>query len=101
LRDCVREEDTIARVGGDEFVLLAAGLGDGDARMLAEKVLRSITSEPFSISGASLQVTASIGVSMYPEHGTDPGRLVRSADDAMYAVKAAGRNACGIAVPEG
>ena len=101
LRDCVREEDTIARVGGDEFVLLAAGVGDADARTLAEKVLRSITSEPFLIPGASLHVTASIGVSMYPEHGTDPGRLVRSADDAMYAVKAAGRNACGIAVPEG
>ena len=100
LRDCVREEDTIARVGGDEFVLLAAGIGDADARTLAEKVLRSITSEPFSIRGASLHVTASIGVSMYPEHGTEPGRLVRSADDAMYAVKAAGRNACGIAVPE-
>jgi diguanylate cyclase (GGDEF)-like protein len=101
LRDCVREEDTIARVGGDEFVLLAAGVGDADARMLAEKVLRSITSEPFSIPGASLHVTASIGVSVFPDHGTDPGRLIRSADDAMYAVKAAGRNSCGMAVAEG
>ena len=87
-------------MGGDEFILLTAGIGVADARALAEKVLRAITSEPFSIHGTTLQVTASIGVSLYPEHGTEPGRLVRSADDAMYAVKAAGRNACGIAVPE-
>jgi diguanylate cyclase (GGDEF)-like protein/PAS domain S-box-containing protein len=100
LRDCVREEDTIARVGGDEFVILAEGVGDSDARMLAEKILRTIAAEPFSIPGASLPVTASIGVSVFPDHGTDPARLVRSADDAMYAVKAAGRNSCGMAVPE-
>jgi diguanylate cyclase (GGDEF)-like protein len=100
LRDCVREEDTIARVGGDEFVILAEGVGDSDARMLAEKILRTIAAAPFSIPGASLPVTASIGVSVFPDHGTDPARLVRSADDAMYAVKAAGRNSCGMAVPE-
>jgi diguanylate cyclase (GGDEF)-like protein/PAS domain S-box-containing protein len=100
LRDTVREQDTIARVGGDEFLLLTDGIGEEDARALAEKVLHRITSEPFDIQGTSLRVTASIGVSTYPEHGIEPGRLVRSADDAMYAVKAAGRNSFGLAVPE-
>lgn len=100
LRDTVREEDTIARVGGDEFLVLTAGISETDARMLAEKILRAVTTEPFSIQGTSLRVTASIGVSIYPEHGTEPEGLVRSADDAMYAVKAAGRNACGLAARE-
>jgi diguanylate cyclase (GGDEF)-like protein/PAS domain S-box-containing protein len=100
LRETVREEDTIARVGGDEFLVLTDGIGEADARALAEKVLHRITSEPFDIPGASLRVTASIGVSMYPEHGVEAGGLVRSADDAMYAVKAAGRNSFGLAIAE-
>jgi len=101
LRRCVREEDTLARVGGDEFIVLMAGVDDiADARPIAEKLLRAVTSEPFSIEGRELYVTASVGVSVYPDHGAEPHLLIRSADDAMYAVKASGRNACGIAVPE-
>ena len=101
LRACVREEDTIARVGGDEFVVLLAGIArQTDAETVAAKVLRTIGDEPFAVGKESLHVTASIGVSLYPDHGAEPESLVRSADDAMYGVKAAGRNGCGIAAPE-
>jgi diguanylate cyclase (GGDEF)-like protein/PAS domain S-box-containing protein len=92
LRATVREQDTIARVGGDEFVLLVNGVvSEADARLVAEKVLQTIT-QPFVIDEKTLLATASVGVSLYPEHGADPEALIRIADNAMYGVKASGRN---------
>ncbi|MBI2212346.1 MAG: EAL domain-containing protein [Acidobacteria bacterium] len=92
LRECVRESDTIARIGGDEFILLIPMLGETeDAPRLAQKLLASIH-QSFEIDGRELFTTTSIGVSVYPEDGTDAGTLIRNADTAMYQAKEKGRN---------
>ncbi|MCM2314686.1 MAG: EAL domain-containing protein [Thermoanaerobaculia bacterium] len=92
LKECVRESDTVARLGGDEFTLLIPMLTDSDdAPRLAQKILDSIHL-PFDIDGRELFTTTSIGVSLYPEDGTDAGTLIRNADTAMYQAKEKGRN---------
>ncbi|MGH9442395.1 MAG: diguanylate cyclase domain-containing protein [Thermoanaerobaculia bacterium] len=99
LKSCVRAEDTIARVGGDEFVLVLNRIsGEAAARLVSAKILRTIA-EPFEIGGQQLCATASIGLSLFPDHGSEPEDLIRHADAAMYAVKSSGRNACGVAPP--
>ncbi len=86
IRRAVRERDTVARISGDEFTVVAH-LGDtDDAHVLARRVLDSI-SEPFEIEGQTLRITASMGLALFPEHGADPDALIMSADTAMYASK--------------
>jgi len=88
-RGCLRESDTVARMGGDEFtVLLATVSGLEGAVAVANKILKAI-SEPTLIGGRNLEVSASIGVVMFPQHGDDPEVLLRQADAAMYAAKQA------------
>lgn len=88
---CVRESDTVARIGGDEFVILCEELTDlSGAESVAENVLASLK-EPFSYEGAALQLGASIGISIFPEHGDDPRLLMGKADKAMYEAKAGGK----------
>jgi diguanylate cyclase (GGDEF)-like protein/PAS domain S-box-containing protein len=100
LRSAVRESDTLARSGGDEFVLVATDLhGPRSAEMVAEK-LRQALVDPFEISGHELFATASIGISMYPRDGNDTQSLQRNADSAMYAAKRAGKNATRFFTPE-
>jgi diguanylate cyclase (GGDEF)-like protein/PAS domain S-box-containing protein len=90
---CVRESDTVSRPGGDEFSLLLSEISDPqDAARVAEKLLVALA-EPCEISGRSLLVTASIGISLYPEDGDDIPTLMRNADSAMYHSKESGRNA--------
>jgi len=93
LRACVRESDTVARVGGDEFVVLLDGIGQtNDAMQVAEKI-HAVLLEPFRLtSGQSVHISSSAGVALYPEHGMDEATLSRHADVAMYAAKAAGRD---------
>jgi diguanylate cyclase (GGDEF)-like protein len=87
LASALREEDTVARFGGDEFVLLVENLSNGsDAVVLAERALASCA-KPFAIDGHELLVTASVGVSIYPEDGTDSETLLKNADTAMYRAK--------------
>jgi len=91
LRDCVRESDTVARVGGDEFTILLGGYSDSSvARTVADHIL-SAMEQSFLISGTENFVSASIGISVFPQDGTDPGQLLRNADTAMYRAKASGR----------
>lgn len=88
----VRESDTVARLGGDEFTVILGNLVHaGDAERLASKLLKSL-SLPLLIDGRELFTTASIGISLYPEDGDDPGTLLKKADIAMYQAKAQGRN---------
>jgi diguanylate cyclase (GGDEF)-like protein len=83
----LREDDAVARFGGDEFVLVVENLSEaGDAIVVAEKVL-ACCAEPFAVDGAELHLTASIGVSVYPEDGADGEALLKNADTAMYRAK--------------
>jgi diguanylate cyclase (GGDEF)-like protein/PAS domain S-box-containing protein len=92
LRQCSREGDTISRFGGDEFVLLAEDLNDTDgASVIARKVLAAVA-RPVTIGNAEHSVTASIGISMYPDDGADQQTLMKHADVAMYAAKGQGKN---------
>jgi diguanylate cyclase (GGDEF)-like protein/PAS domain S-box-containing protein len=92
LRGCVRQGDTVARVGGDEFTILFPdiALADDAARM-ADKVLQSFAA-PFQIDTHELYVTASIGFALFPQDGDDADTLLRNADSAMYRAKELGRN---------
>jgi diguanylate cyclase (GGDEF)-like protein/PAS domain S-box-containing protein len=92
LEDSVRDSDTVARLGGDEFTILLPMLTDSsDAARLAEKILDLIR-EPFTIGGRPIFVTTSVGISVFPDDGEEPGVLVRNADTAMYQAKEVGRD---------
>ncbi|MES9811709.1 MAG: EAL domain-containing protein [Candidatus Thiodiazotropha sp.] len=92
LRSELREADTLARVGGDEFNLLIPEINDiQDARNLAEKILR-LTPEPFIIKNEEIFISFSIGISIYPSDGDTKDSLIKHADIAMYKVKNAGKN---------
>ena len=92
LRACVREHDTVARMGGDEFTLLITAL-DGDCSLepVLQKLLEAIA-RPFEVQAERVFVSASIGVAMHPDDGSDAEVLLKSADQAMYEAKALGRN---------
>lgn len=92
LEGAVREQDTIARVGGDEFVLLFQDLRTDDAHVhIAENLLARVA-EPGDLGGNPIQMTASLGVSLFPNDGEDPETLIVKADAAMYRAKESGRN---------
>jgi diguanylate cyclase (GGDEF)-like protein/PAS domain S-box-containing protein len=92
LKRCVREEDTVARVGGDEFLIVLAALESvTEATIAADRILNGIAAE-FLIEDQRLNVTCSIGVSIFPEHGMDGETLIKNADAAMYCAKEKGRN---------
>ena len=87
LTKCVRKSDTVARIGGDEFlVLLNNAILPEHTLLIAEKI-RTALGQPFDLAGSQLQVTPSIGVARYPEHGSDYKYLILHADEAMYAAK--------------
>ncbi|HTD04179.1 CHASE domain-containing protein [Undibacterium sp.] len=90
---CVRESDTVARIGGDEFVVLLPVIEhEQDALLVAEKI-RHALNQPFEVAGGHvLEVSSSTGVVLYPEHGMDEVALSRNADNAMYKAKELGRN---------
>lgn len=89
---CLREEDTVARQGGDEFVvMLATVLSQRDALAVANKLLAALH-EPFRVDEHLISIGASIGVAVFPEHGDSAETLVDNADAAMYAAKAQGRH---------
>ncbi|MFC2170051.1 EAL domain-containing protein, partial [Acidobacteriota bacterium] len=92
LKRCLRHEDTVARPGGDEYTLLLPKIKRAEnASKIAEKILSSIK-EPCVIDGNKLDITASIGISLYPEDGKDANTLLKKADAAMYHAKEQGRN---------
>lgn len=92
LKQSVRDSDTVARTGGDEFVVLVRAIQQpSDAAALAENLLAAI-GEPIRDGNVTLRVGASIGIAMYPADTLHPAQLVRMADKAMYDVKQSGRN---------
>jgi diguanylate cyclase (GGDEF)-like protein len=92
LEDCLRESDTVARLGGDEFVVLLTDLVDPtDPAMVGNKILSAI-GQPFVLAGQTFQLTASIGIALYPQDGQDESTLTKNADIAMYHAKKEGKN---------
>jgi diguanylate cyclase (GGDEF)-like protein/PAS domain S-box-containing protein len=87
-----REGDTVARWGGDEFTIILTSVSNArDAARVAQRIIGSL-SEPFVVSGHELYITATIGISMFPNAGDDVETLVRNADTAMYRAKEEGQN---------
>ncbi len=92
LKRSLRESDTAARVGGDEFVVMAGDLeSSADARTIAAKIIKNLR-VPINVDGYEVTTSASAGVSVFPEHGSDPAGLMRNADLAMYQAKRVGRD---------
>jgi diguanylate cyclase (GGDEF)-like protein len=93
LAQCVREVDTLARYGGDEFTILLVDTAHNQALAVAERIRRTVEEQVFEAGrDASLRVTLSMGVATFPEHGEDRERLIDAADKAMYRAKSKGRN---------
>ncbi len=90
LKGCTRDQDTVSRIGGDEFVILLTGVEDASA--VAARMVSALTA-PFEVKGHSLSTSCSIGISMFPDHGDDGETLIKYADQAMYSAKESGRNA--------
>ena len=91
LRTATRDSDTVARIGGDEFVLLAEDVSDvADCASLANRVIQ-VLAQPLEVQGHQVTLSGSVGVALYPEHG-DRMKLVQNADAAMYTAKRAGGN---------
>ena len=91
LKSAVREEDTVSRLGGDEFIFILPGTDENGAAQVAEKLL-GVFAESFSIGHHELLATPSIGIAIYPQDGQDMEILSKNADAAMYRAKQAGRN---------
>ena len=90
--DIVRGSDTVARIGGDEFVIILETLGKSeDAAVVAEKIRRSVA-RSFTVKRHKVKVTLSIGISVYPDNGNDAEVLLRAADYAMYLAKGQGKD---------
>ena len=92
LRACVRDSDTVGRLGGDEFMLILLGYPHGELSSVLLKKLLKAVADPVRLGGREVIVTCSIGVSLYPNDGEDAAHLLKHADIAMYRAKEAGRN---------
>jgi diguanylate cyclase (GGDEF)-like protein/PAS domain S-box-containing protein len=99
LRDTLRGDDIVVRMGGDEFVVIMKSVRDSDDVNEAALRITESLSSPIVVDGRSLITTASIGVSLYPRDGADMGELLRHSDTAMYQAKERGRNNCQVFSP--
>jgi diguanylate cyclase (GGDEF)-like protein/PAS domain S-box-containing protein len=93
LRACTRKTDTVARIGGDEFTVLVEDLGRADDAAIVAQGLLEQLARPCSVGDREVTITASVGISVFPDDGTDGGTLLRNADLAMYRAKQEGKNA--------
>jgi diguanylate cyclase (GGDEF)-like protein len=92
LSNLVRTEDTVARIGGDEFVVLLSALGDEQQAIVTAEKIVSELALPFVLTKQTLQLAVSVGIALYPQHADEPTDLISHADIAMYTAKRRGRN---------
>lgn len=101
MKQCVRVRDTVARHGGDEFVVLLPEVADAEEATAVAHQLCAALREPFEIAGHRLNISCSIGVGIYPDHGAQVTQLLKVADQAMYRAKSGGRDLVCRAEPSG
>jgi diguanylate cyclase (GGDEF)-like protein/PAS domain S-box-containing protein len=99
LQVCVREGDTVSRIGGDEFIVLLREIDEQGVALVADKLLKTLAT-PFNLNGQEISTYASVGIALYPEHATDIDVLMKNADAAMYCAKEDGRNNYKFFTPE-
>jgi diguanylate cyclase (GGDEF)-like protein/PAS domain S-box-containing protein len=99
LQACIREGDTVSRIGGDEFIVLLREVNEAEVTAVADKLLNTLAT-PFNLSGQEVSTYASVGIAMYPKHATDVDVLMKNADAAMYNAKENGRNNYKFFTPE-
>jgi len=87
LKQCMRESDTVARIGGDEFIVLLPGISLPEHATLVAEKIRNALQRPFNINGHDLNIRSSIGIALYPEHGDNEQQLLKHADNGMYLAK--------------
>lgn len=92
LKDSVRINDVVARYGGEEFVAILTDTKDGGARIVADRLRQKIESLELRVGFQTLHITISVGVAVYPDHGTTRDALIEHADEALYRAKNSGRN---------
>ena len=92
MQNCVRGSDTVARIGGDEFVLLLPNIDTEESAYSTSEKVRATLAEPYMVNGQAITGGASLGIAIYPEHGEDENILTKNADKAMYHAKFHGRN---------
>lgn len=96
---CVRDSDTVARMGGDEFTVILSNISSPNSTdRVVSKIVESIA-DPYVLNGKSCSVSVSIGIALYPEHGETSEQLLKIADAAMYLAKQAGKNCYRFAEP--
>jgi diguanylate cyclase (GGDEF)-like protein len=92
IKECVRESDTVARFGGDEFTVILSRITDtSHVDRVAQNIIQ-ILSRPFALNSVEIDFSASIGITLYPADGLDIEQLIKNADQAMYVAKVKGRN---------
>ncbi len=92
LKRCIRESDVVARLGGDEFIIVLPGIVDNHGvERVAEQILTNLA-EPYQLGDETSYISASIGITLYPDDANSPETLLKNADQAMYAAKDLGRN---------
>lgn len=93
MQSCVRESDTVSRIGGDEFIVILSGIhAESEAVQVAEKIRQSLLA-PFDFNGVELYTSPSIGIALFPDHGQNETDLANNADVAMYEAKSSGGDA--------
>ena len=96
LKECIREEDTVARVGGDEFMILLPRITKKEnVSRIANKVI-DIAKQPFKLGGKEFLISSSVGITMYPSDGNDADTLMKNADKCMYMAKEEGKKTTGL-----
>lgn len=99
LQACVREGDTVSRIGGDEFIVLLREVDEAGVALVADKLLKTLAT-PFDLGGQVISTYASVGIALYPRHATEIDVLMKHADAAMYNAKESGRNNYKFFTPE-